>query len=166
MATTAAVKTPERRGAAMLNNEKGNQPAGDCPFCLSRMRDEFDRHFHRFTRNWPTLWEIGGSTWRWGVDLEVKDDALIVKAEAPGFETNDFDVQVEDHRLVLRASRKTETKDKQGARVEEQEFYQSVTLPTDIDRDKVEAKYHNGVLTVTMPKTAEAKGRKIPVEGA
>ena len=101
----------------------------------------------------------------WGVDLEEKDDALVVKAEAPGFEANDFDVQVEDHRLVLRATRKSETKDKKGTMVQQQEFYQSVTLPTDIDKDKVDATYHNGVLTVTMPKTAAAKGKKVAVQG-
>lgn len=164
MATAPAVKKPEAPEAVPAE-ERALQASADHPFFLSRMRDEFDRLFHRFTHHLPTLADFGGSTWRWGVDLEEKDDALVVKAEAPGFETKDFDVQVEDHRLVLRASRKMETKDKKGTKVEEQQFYQAVTLPTDIDKDKVDAKYHNGVLTVTMPKTPEAKGRKIPVQG-
>jgi HSP20 family protein len=164
MATATAVKKPESQEAA-TSSERSMQPSGDGPFFLSRMRDEFDRLFHRFSRNWPTLWEMGGSTWRWGVDMEEKDDALVVKAEAPGFEANDFDVQVQDHRLVLRASRKSETSDKKGKTVEQQEFYQSVTLPTEIDKDKVEATYHNGVLSVAMPKTAAAKGKKITVQG-
>ena len=164
MATATAVKRPETQEASP-NNDRSMLPAGDGPFFMSRMRDEFDRLFHRFTRNWPTLWEMGGSTCAWGVDLEEKDDALVVKAEAPGFEANDFDVQVEDHRLVLRATRKSETKDKKGTMVQQQEFYQSVTLPTDIDKDKVDATYHNGVLTVTMPKTAAAKGKKVAVQG-
>lgn len=164
MATATAVKKPESQEVA-TNAERSMQPTGEGPFFLNRMRDEFDRLFHRFSRNWPTLWEMGGSTWRWGVDMEEKDDALVVKAEAPGFETNDFDVQVQDHRLVMRATRKSETKDKKGTTVQEQEFYQSLTLPTDIDKDKVDATYHNGVLTVTMPKTAAAKGKKITVQG-
>jgi HSP20 family protein len=164
MATSTAVKKPEPQEVA-ASNERSMQPSGDGPFFLSRMRDEFDRLFHRFSRNWPTLWEMSGSTWRWGVDMEEKDDALVVKAEAPGFEVNDFDVQVQDHRLVLRASRKSETTDKKGKTMEQQEFYQSVTLPTEIDKDKVDATYHNGVLTVTMPKTAAAKGKKVSVQG-
>lgn len=164
MATATAVKKPETQEAA-TSGERSMQPSGDGPFFLSRMRDEFDRLFHRFSRNWPTLWEMGGSTWRWGVDMEEKDDTLVVKAEAPGFEANDFDVQVQDHRLVLRATRRSEAKDKKGAKVEEQEFYQSLTLPTDIDKDKVDATYHNGVLTVTLPKTAAAKGKKVTVQG-
>lgn len=164
MATATAVKKPEVQEAS-TNNERSMQPAGEGSFSLSRMRDEFDRLFHRFTHNWPTLWEMGGSTWRWGVELEEKDDALVVKAEAPGFEANDFDVQVQNYRLVLRAMRKSETKGKKGTTIQEQEFYQSVTLPTDIDKDKVEASYHSGVLTVTMPKTEAAKGKKITVQG-
>ena len=104
MATATAVKRPETQEASP-NNDRSMLPANDGPFFMSRVRDEFDRLFHRFTHNWPTLWEMGGSTWRWGVDMEEKDDALVVKAEAPGFEANDFDVQVEDHRLVLRATR-------------------------------------------------------------
>jgi HSP20 family molecular chaperone IbpA len=72
---------------------------------------------------------------------------------------------VEDHCLVLRASRKTESTGKNGKSVEQQEFYQSVTLPTDINKNMVEASYHSGVLTVTMPKTAAAKGKKITVQG-
>ena len=117
MATATAIKKPESQEAA-TSSERSMQPSGDGPFFLSRMRDEFDRLLHRFTRNWPTMWEMGGSTWRWGVDMEEKDDALVVKAEAPGFEANDFDVQVEGHRLVLRASRKTESTDKKGKSVE------------------------------------------------
>jgi HSP20 family protein len=164
MATATAIKKPESQEAA-TSAERSMQPSGDGPFFLSRMRDEFDRLLHRFTHNLPTMWEMGGSTWRWGVDMEEKDDALVVKAEAPGFEANDFDVHVEDHRLVLRASRKTESTGKNGKSVEQQEFYQSVTLPTDINKDMVEASYHSGVLTVTMPKTAAAKGKKITVQG-
>jgi HSP20 family protein len=73
---------------------------------------------------------------------------------------------VSDNRLVLRAAKKVETRDEKGKirEVREQECYESVTLPTGIDRDKVEATYHNGVLTVRLPKTAEGKGKKIAVK--
>lgn len=163
MATATATKKPETSEARPGGQEM--QRVDDRPFFLSRMRDEFDRMFHRFTRNWPHLWEIGGSTWRWDVNLQEKDDALVVTAEAPGFEANDFDIQVEDRRLVMRASRKSEIKEKEGQRIEERECYQSITLPCDISKDKVEATYHNGLLTVTMPKVPEAKGHKVTVQG-
>lgn len=163
MAAVTANKKSEHKEATPAGQEM--QRAEDRPFFLSRMRDEFDRMFHRFTRNWPTLWEMGGSTWRWDVNLQEKDDALVVTAEAPGFEASDFDIRVEDHRLVLRASHKSEIKEKEMQKTEERECYQSITLPCDINTDKVDATYHNGVLTVTMPKPAEAKGKKVPVQG-
>jgi HSP20 family protein len=122
--------------------------------------------FERFSRDWPGLGEGGGNGWRGGVEVRDEDDAVVVRAEAPGFEAGDFDVQVSDNRLILRAAKKVETKDDQGKRREypEQECYQSVTLPAAIDRDKVEAKYHNGVLTVTLAKTAEGKARRVAVK--
>jgi len=93
-----------------------------------------------------------------------------VQAEAPGFEAGDFDIELEDSRLILRASKKAEVKkerEKEGYReVSERECYKAATLPSGIDKDKVEASYHNGVLTVRLPKTAAAKAKHIPIKGA
>lgn len=161
MATATVTKTPETKEA-----KPGElQRTEDRPFFLSRMRDEFDQMFHRFMKGWPSLWEFGANNWRWGVDLQEKDDSLVVTAEAPGFEANDFDIQVHDNRLTMHAKHKSEIKDKTGQKVEERESYQSITLPCEINTDKVDANYHNGILTVTMPKTPKAKGKKIPVQG-
>lgn len=137
----------------------------DFPFFLSRMRDEFDRMFERFTRDWPALESTKG--WRWGVEVKDEEDALIVEAEAPGFEPADFDVRVSDGTLTVRASKKVEKKSKEGKVEEtrEQQCYESVSLPTGIDKGKVEAKYHNGMLTITLPKTPEGKAKKITVQG-
>jgi HSP20 family protein len=163
MATVTVAKKPETKEAQPTVQEM--QKTEDRPFFLSRMRDEFDQFFQRVTKNLPTLWEFGGNNWRWGVELREKDDALVVTAEAPGFDANEFDIQVQDHRLVMKAKHKVETKEKGTQKVEERESYQSITLPCDIDKDKVQATYHNGVLTVTMPKTPDAKGKKITVQG-
>ena len=137
----------------------------DFPFQLSRMRAEFDRLMERLAGEWPSHWE--GTGWRWGLEVEDQDDAVVVHAEAPGFEAGDFNLQLSDNRLVLRAAKKVETKGKKGeTEVREQECYQSVTLPDGIDKEKVEAKYHNGVLTVTLPKTAEGKAKQIAVKSS
>jgi len=162
MTTQTAQKAKEKEEVAPRGGALA--PYREFPFFLSRMRDVFDRLFDRFSRQWPSLWE--GTGWRWGLDVRDEEDAIVVQAEAPGFEAGDFDVQVSDNRLVLRASKKVETKDEKGKVREyrEQECYDSVTLPTGIDREKVEAKYHNGVLTVRLPKTPEGKGRRVPVK--
>lgn len=150
--------TPRREG--MLT------PFGEFPFFLSRIRDEFDQMFDRFTRQWPSHRE--GDRWRWGLDVRDEENAVVVEAEAPGFEADDFDIQVSDHRLVLRASKKAETKSKEGKTTEysEHQCYESVILPSGIDKDKIDAKYRNGILTVTLPKTNEGKAKRISVKNA
>jgi HSP20 family protein len=151
-----AKQAPEGRFLARLE---------DFPFQLSRMRAEFDRLLERLASEWPSYWEGDGR--RWGLEVEDQDDAVIVRAEAPGFEAGDFNLQLSDNRLVLRATKKVETKGKKGeTEVREQECYQSVTLPDGINKDKVEAKYHNGVLTVTLPKTEDGKAKRIAVTSA
>ena len=135
-------------------------------FSLGRMRDEFDRLFHRFTRNWPNLWQTTGeTTWNWGIEMNERDDALVVKAEAPGFEISDFDIEIDDRRLMVRVGRKTESPMPTSAMSQGRQCYQSILLPCHVDKDRAEATYHNGILTITMPKSTEQKGRKIPVQG-
>ncbi len=162
MATQNVPKTSQAEPAAPRRGEV--TPYREFPFFLSRMRDEFDRLFERFSQQWPGVFDANG--WRWGLNIRDEENAVVVEAEAPGFDAGDFDVQVSDNRLVLRASKKTETKGKEGKVAERraQECYESVTLPPGIDKNKVEARYHNGVLTVTFPKTAEGKARHITVK--
>jgi HSP20 family protein len=145
-----------------------NLPFGDFAFSLSRMRDEFDRLFERIARDFPLFARAEGDGWRWGLDIVDEDDSIVVKAEAPGFDPEDLDLRVEDDRLVLRASKKVETKDDKGKirEVREQECYESVALPAGIDKDKVDAKYHNGLLTVTLPKTERSKAKRISVKSS
>ena len=91
MATQIVQKTKEKeeiepraRGGALARFR-------EFPFFLSRMRDEFDRLRDRFSGQWPSLWD--GDGWRWGLDVRDEDDAVVVQAEAPGFEAGDIDVQ-------------------------------------------------------------------------
>jgi len=140
-------------------------PFDNFVFSLSRMRDEFDRFFDRMAHDFSAFAGINGAGWRWDLDVADEDENVVVRAEAPGFDADDFDVRVEEDRLVLRASKKVETKDEKGKLREyrEQECYEAVSLPTGIDKEKVDAKYHNGVLIVTLPKTAESKAKRIAV---
>lgn len=136
----------------------------DFPAVVRRMQSEFDELFERFAREWPIAAGGFGKGWHWGINAEDKDDRVVVRAEAPGFEAGDFDVRVSSDRLVLRAAKKAETKKEGGEYREQFECYESVTLPPGIDKDKIEAVYHNGVLTVTIPKTKEGQGKKIAVK--
>lgn len=141
-------------------------PFSEFPFSLQRMRDEFDRLFNRMAGELAALREANGGGWNWGLEMEDHEDSVVVKAEAPGFEAGDFDLRVEGDRLLLSAAKKTETKDEKGEVREyfEQECHESVLLPPGVDRDNVEATYHNGVLTVTIAKMPEARAKKIAVK--
>jgi HSP20 family protein len=122
-----------------------------------------DQLFERWLGN--GLAPLGDSS-RWGLEIQDEPEAYVVTAEAPGFEVGDFDIQVSDSRLTLRAERKSETKDRDGKRVErvERHLAHTLALPDGIDADKVEAKYVNGMLTITVPKSKTARGRKVTVK--
>ncbi|MFO0841442.1 MAG: Hsp20/alpha crystallin family protein [Gemmataceae bacterium] len=164
----AGIMKPQEKQTKVEPAPKGGPPARpqEFPSFLGRLRDEFDRMFERFAGARPGPWGEMMSTWRWGLEVFDKDTAVVVRAEAPGFEAGDFDVQVQDGQLTLRACHKVESKQEGEEAWSSQEYVEVVTLPTAIDKDKVQAKYRNGVLTVTLPKAPQAKGRRVTVEGA
>jgi HSP20 family protein len=131
---------------------------------LARMRSEFDRLFDDFFRGWglPAMSEERQSSW--GLDVEDQPDKIVVRADAPGFEPDEFDLQVHDDHLVLCACTSEEKKEEGARQWHQQELYRSIPLPSGVDAERVEAQYKNGVLTVTLPKTEHAKSRKIEVK--
>ncbi len=131
---------------------------------MSRLRAEFDRIFDDF------LGGIGGlpawpqSNLAWDFDVEDNEDEIVVRAEAPGFEPDDFDIQISGNQLVLCACESGESEQDGGRRWQRKELYRSMTLPTDVDAENVDATYRNGVLTLKLPKTEESKSRRIEVK--
>jgi HSP20 family protein len=105
--------------------------------------------------------------WMPAVDIFEKDDKFIVKAELPGMKEEDIDVSVVGDTLMIKGEKKTETevKEENYYRCERAygSFYRSVPLPSTVDADKIEANFEDGVLEVTLPKSAEVKPKKIAV---
>jgi HSP20 family protein len=130
---------------------------------LFRFREEFNRLFDQF---WPgsALTEFGRQH-GWGLDWQEDDSAIHVRAEAPGFEAGDFDVQVRGAQLVMCACHESKSEADGGRKWEQHEFHRTFMLPSGVDAEHVEAEYRNGILSVKVPKTAESKGRKISVKG-
>jgi HSP20 family protein len=139
-------------------------PFGSLPSAMKRMHNEFEELFNRFYGELPLPVPEFPGVWPWEVTAEDKPSEIVVKAEAPGFEAGDFEVEVRGNELILRAAKKSETK-KEGKYNEllERKCYESVTLPPGTIPEKIEAKYVNGVLRVTIPKTEAGKGRKVVV---
>jgi HSP20 family protein len=131
-----------------------------------RLRGEIARLFDQYLGGWwPTTQELAPE-WRWNLDIEETDEAIMIRAEAPGFEPEDFNLHVQGHLLILHAVKSSETRSRERGYREwrRQEFHRSVPLPADVNVDEVDALYHNGILTVTLPKTEQEKGRRIEVK--
>ncbi len=101
------------------------------------------------------------------VDIYEDEHAITLKAEVPGIEEKDIDVRLENQTLTLRGERKLEKEEKEENfhRIERRygSFTRSFTLPNTVDTENVKAEYANGVLSVRLPKRAEAKPRQIKV---
>ncbi len=95
------------------------------------------------------------------VDLVENADSIQVKAECPGMEQNDLDVSWSDGALTIKGEKKS-CWDQESTNLYRLErvygkFERQISLPVGIEVDKVEASYKNGILTVTLPKSQEAK---------
>lgn len=128
--------------------------------------EDFDRLFENVFSNAPTL-ESGQTP---AVDVREEKDKYVLEAELPGMTEKDVDVSVEDNMLTIRSSKEEsrEERDEEGYLVRERRsrsFSRSFVLPKDVDRDKVDARFKHGLLTLTMPKTAESKARQIEIKG-
>jgi len=102
------------------------------------------------------------------VDIEDCADEVIVTAEMPGLDKKDFEVEVEVDRLILRGEKKASKEKREGnyyySETSYGSFHRVIPLPSEVDRDKADATYKHGVLKVKLPKTEEAKGRRITVK--
>jgi HSP20 family protein len=127
---------------------------------LSLFRPGFGELVERLFSRWPGLFEDG---WM-GLDIEETDEAVLVRTDAPGFEIGDFAIEVRGEMLRIVAERKTEVEGK--APTVERRMHREVTLPATVDVERVEAKYHNGVLEVRLPKAEPTRTRKIEVKAA
>ncbi len=139
---------------------------------LQHMERELDREFHgpfRELLGWPMMWARGMTKGMYApyVDLVDKGDHYLVKAELPGLRKEDIDVSISENVLTISGEWKRDEHDKEEDYVLRERFYGSfhreVGLPSTVDATKVKASYDNGVLEISIPKTAEAKAKKIPV---
>jgi HSP20 family protein len=103
------------------------------------------------------------------VNIFRKQDATIVRAELPGVRPEDISITVEGHQLTLAGERRPpETPNMAFHRRERPwgKFSRSIVLPEELDTERVEAQFRNGVLTLTLPVAAAAKPRQIAVKAA
>lgn len=131
---------------------------------FSELEEAMDRMFSGA----PAARGNGLRTWAPGFDLHETADAYVIEADLPGLKQNDIDITVEQGIITIKGERKYEEKQKEGGyrRIERGygTFQRAFRLPQNVDAEKVEARFTDGVLSVTVPKPAEAKPRQIEVK--
>jgi HSP20 family protein len=129
---------------------------------------DFDRIFDSmFSPGLPRLSD--GQSWMLAVDVNETEKEFFLSADMPGLDKNDVSVDIHDGVITIKGERAIDNeKSTDGYRIRERQlgsFNRSFRLPDNVNEDKVAAKFKNGVLMVTLPKTKEIlpEGRQIKI---
>ncbi len=128
---------------------------------------EFEDLYDRMGRWWDSAFRDWGATTAWSppVDVEETDDAYLVEAELPGVRKDDITIELRDRELMISGESKererTGVLHRQTRRAGQ--FTYRVTLPSEVEQEKIDASLTEGVLTVTVPKAAKAQPRRIEI---
>ena len=102
------------------------------------------------------------------LDIREDKEKYIIGVEIPGVEKKDLKISVKKEKLIIQGEKKEEKKREEESylRVERSygNFMRSVSLPTGVDQSKITAKYNNGVLKITLPKTEKGKAKEVEVK--
>jgi len=135
------------------------------PGSLDQFRDEMDRLVSGLLSAVPD----GGRLWRGqpAINLWETEEALMAEIEVPGVKNDQIDISVIGEQLTLKVEVPDESAE--GVLYHRRErpvgsFSRVIPLPHGVDAEQVQAELHDGVLTITMPKTEAAKPRKISVK--
>ena len=114
------------------------------------------------------VWGGRQESWLPAVDVFDKQDAVVLKAELPGMDPDEIQIEVEDNVLTIKGERRfEETVDEERYyRVERRfgSFQRSLALPQGVKADEIGASYEDGILVVTVPKVEEEKPKRIEVK--
>jgi HSP20 family protein len=133
---------------------------------MSRWGDDFDRLFGRFVRGLDTFDDV--RRFAPAIDIAEHDDKFEVLAELPGVGMKDIDITVNGNTLTISGEKKETTEKKEDKYSYTERYYGSfrrdLTLPENIDVDKIKAEINGGVLKISIPKTEKATPKKIDVK--
>ena len=137
---------------------------------LERIRREMDQLWGGFHAEKPMRKTEGGVFGEWfpEFDLSETKDALVVKAEVPGISPKDINISLFDNTLTIKGEKRQQMDEKNenyhyvgrsyGT------FARAIPLPREVEGDKVKASYKDGVLTILLPKSAQAKEKEIQIK--
>uniref|UniRef100_A0A832H0G9 Hsp20/alpha crystallin family protein n=1 Tax=Oscillatoriales cyanobacterium SpSt-402 TaxID=2282168 RepID=A0A832H0G9_9CYAN len=133
------------------------------------LRRQFDDLFDELAPISRVGGKVNGHTWAPAIELRSTDDAVVLRAELPGINAEDLDVQVTREAVSIsgeyKSETKTEDKEHQIHRSEFRygSFQRVIPLPTAIQNDQVKAEFKDGILTLTLPKVEAEKPKVVKV---
>ncbi len=131
-------------------------PFTELQYEMNRLFDDFWRGFPLAANTWPTAL---GERFMPRIDMTENDAQFKVTAELPGMDEKDIEVILTGDTLTIKGEKTTDSKDEDRHHTERYygSFRRTIPLPGAVTADKVTAGFKNGVLTVTLPKAAEAR---------
>ncbi len=160
----------KKGGATMFElkpwrRKEGETGAIDAPVLFRR---EFDDLIERFFDREPMISQgLFTRGFAPAIDVYETDNDIVVQAEIPGMEPNDLDVNLAGDVLTIKGEKKGEHEERgeNFHRIERSygSFSRSISLPCEVEQDRVDASYKNGVLHLTLPKSENCKKRAVKI---
>lgn len=122
----------------------------------------FDDVFRNFGSSLPSPDGVSAFNRRWpSIEISDSEKEIKVTAEVPGLEEKDIEVLLEDGALTLKGEKRSETQDEDNQFSERfyGRFERRIPLGYEVKEDQVDARFKNGVLTVTLPKSEKAQSQ-------
>ena len=131
------------------------------------MDDLFNRFFSDWERDFSPWFRATAESYP-PLESYVDGNTLIVKADLPGVDPKEGQVSVEGNQLTIKGERKARQEHQQGDYFQQEvcsgAFARTITLPEGVNADEVKARYHDGVLEISMPAPASVASKKVPLE--
>ncbi|MDC9824065.1 Hsp20/alpha crystallin family protein [Devosia sp. ZB163] len=139
------------------------EPRGMTAFDM--LQDRIDHMFEDFAQGFslPRGLGSGNGDMLPSIDMHEKDGKVMISAELPGVEEKDIEISVDEGMLTISGEKRSEVEDKSDGTYRTERsfgrFSRSIRLPFDVDPQKVDARFVNGVLKLTIERPAEAEPR-------
>lgn len=137
---------------------------------INEMQQEMNQLFSRFFGEGDQMgnrWLSPSESYVPRIESVVRENTLCVKADLPGIDPKDVEVVVEGNRLTLRGERKAEQEEAEAGyrhrEVQYGSFIRSFTIPEGVKAEDIQAKYHNGVLELSIPLPASVLPKKVNI---
>jgi HSP20 family protein len=169
-------KRRKNRFPRRLGKEQEYHPQ-TADFPLTEIRREFNRLLVDFSSRFefPLRFGQGHPLASWDddrfpwpqMDIHEADYRIVITAELPGVDKDDIEISVDRNRIILRGEKKSKVEEKSHGFYHTERCYgsfrRSIPLPWEVETDRVDAQFNSGVLTVSVPKSAAARIRKLGV---